>query len=102
MRYTKLGTRKKKDIARTRSYRTTTDTMNMVYQKLYHETEGKSQLDIAHLIGRKGKYPALRAILLRMVEIGWLERTESTSPTNGHLVYLYKAIKYDLEGNRVS
>lgn len=92
---------KTKTKAATREYRSYTDTMNMVYQGLFHAEQPMSQLEIARdILRRKGKYPALRAILNRMVEIRWIRRIESVA-TNRHLVYKYSAIKYDENGVEV-
>lgn len=86
----------------TRGYRSFTDTVNLVYHKLCDAPEPLSHLEIAKLIGRQKKYPALAKALHHMVSIQWLERIEDTSPSNSHLVYRYRAIKYDADGVRIN
>lgn len=81
----------------TRGYRTATETMNLVYQLMARSGAWLSHLEIARLIGRKGKYPALNDILERMVQIQWLERRESVAD-NRHLSYTYRALRYDKDG----
>lgn len=95
----------------TRGYRTRTDTINLLYTKMYalSSPTGNTDRDMGwrtaneiavEVLGRKGKYPALWDILNHLVTIGWLEEKWGVA-ANGRDARLFRAIKYTADGQRL-
>lgn len=82
--------------------RNPTDTINLIYQKLWHLGEPATRKQIAEMINRDGKYPCMIQLLDQMVARGWLKQSKAKCKLNGRMMWVYEAIKYDEKGERVS
>lgn len=94
-----------------RGYRSRTDTINLIYAKLYEVSspQGKTDRDLGwrsaneiakEILKRKGKYPVLWEILDHLVRVKWIEEKWGVAD-NGRDVRLFRAIKYNAANERL-